>query len=119
MLAVSGITLAVQVSRRRDARRQVALAGVAAELGMAHAPTDNAMLREFGGFAFYQHGAFPRTASVMRSAIRGTASRAVCGDDDATFTAVDCRVVRYNFTSGSSRAIETREVAESLSWSSV
>lgn len=69
-LAVLYIVVAVIVGKRRESRRQAALARVAAELGMEFTPEDNALLNQFGGYAFYPHGDWKRATSVMRGAIR-------------------------------------------------
>ncbi|HEY9285532.1 MAG TPA: hypothetical protein VIP46_18920 [Pyrinomonadaceae bacterium] len=63
--------IAVVVGRRRDSRRQAALARVAAELGMGFTPEDHALLNQFGGYAFFPHGDWKRATSVMRGTVRG------------------------------------------------
>jgi hypothetical protein len=70
-LFVLFVVIAVIVGRRRDSRRQAALARVAAELGMGFAPEDNALLSQFGGYAFYPHRNWSQATSVMRGTIRG------------------------------------------------
>lgn len=70
-LAVLGIAIAVIVGQRRQSRRLAALASIAAELGMGFTPEDDALLNQFGGFAFFPHGDWPRAMSVMRGTIRG------------------------------------------------
>ena len=64
--------IAVIVGRRRDARRQAALARVAAELGLGFTPEDNALLSQFGGYAFIPHRNWSQATSVMRGTIRGS-----------------------------------------------
>lgn len=71
-LAVLGIAIAVIVGKRRESRRQAALARVAAELGMGFTQEDDALLNQVGGFAFFPHGVWPRATSVMRGTIRGS-----------------------------------------------
>jgi len=71
-LVVLFAVIAVKVGRRRDSQRQAALALVAAELGMGFTPEDNALLSQFGGFAFYPHRNWSQATSVMRGTIRGT-----------------------------------------------
>ena len=71
-LAVLGVVIAVKVGRRRDSQRQAALALVAAELGMGFTPEDNALLSQFGGFAFIPHRNWSQATSVMRGTIQGT-----------------------------------------------
>lgn len=71
-LPVFIFAVAVIVGRRREARRQVALARVAAELGMTFTPEDYSLLSQFGGFAFFPHGDWKRATSVMRGTIGGS-----------------------------------------------
>ena len=71
-LAVLGVVIAVKVGKRRESRRQAALARVAAELGMEFTPEDGALLNQFGGFAFFPHGDWKRATSVMRGTIQGS-----------------------------------------------
>ena len=71
-LVVLFAVIAVKVGRRRDSQRQAALARVAAELGMGFTPQDDALLSQFGGFAFYPHRNWSTATSVMRGTIRGT-----------------------------------------------
>ncbi len=71
-LPVLIFVIAVTVGRRRDSRRQAALARVAAELGMGFTPQDDALLNQFGGYAFYPHGDSKRATSVMRGTVRGS-----------------------------------------------
>lgn len=71
-LAVLYIIIAVRGDKRRESRRQAALARVAAELGMGFTPEDDALLNQFGGFAFYPHGDWKRVTSVMRGTIQGS-----------------------------------------------
>jgi hypothetical protein len=70
-LPVLIFVIAVIVGRRRDSRRQAALARVAAELGMGFTPEDYALLNQFGGFAFFPRGDWKRATSVMRGTVRG------------------------------------------------
>lgn len=70
-LPVLIFVIAVVVGRRRDSRRQAALARVAAELGMGFTPEDHALLNQFGGYAFFPHGDWKRATSVMRGTVRG------------------------------------------------
>ena len=87
--------IAVIVGRRRDSRRQAALALVAAELGMGFTPVDNALLSQFGGFAFFPYRKWSNATSVMRGTLRG--SPAVLFDYYATWGGVggsDTRTVR-------------------------
>jgi hypothetical protein len=70
-LAVLYFVVAVILDKRRESRRQAALARVAAELGMSFTPEDDALVNQFGGFAFYPHGDWKRATSVMRGTIRG------------------------------------------------
>ena len=72
VLFVLIVVIAVKVGRRRDSRRQAALALVAAELGMGFTPEDNALLNQFGGFAFYPHRNWSQATSVMRGTLRGS-----------------------------------------------
>jgi hypothetical protein len=39
---------------------------------MGFTPEDDALLNQFGGFAFFPHGDWPRATSVMRGTIRGS-----------------------------------------------
>jgi hypothetical protein len=71
-LPVLIFVIAVIVGRRRESLRQAALARVAAELGMGLTPEDNALLSQFGGYAFYPHGDSKRATSVMRGTVRGS-----------------------------------------------
>lgn len=71
-LPVLVFVIAVIVGRRSDSRRQAALARVAAELGMGFTPEDNALLSQFGGFAFIPHRKWSQVTSVMRGTIRGS-----------------------------------------------
>ncbi len=71
-LVVLIAVIAVVGGRRRDARRQAALARVAAELGMGFTPQDNALLSQFGGYAFYPHRNWSLATSVMRGTIQGS-----------------------------------------------
>jgi len=71
-LPVLIFVIALIVGRRSDSRRQAALARVAAELGMGFTPGDNALLNQFGGFAFYPHRNWSQVTSVMRGMIRGS-----------------------------------------------
>ncbi len=71
-LMVLFVVIAVKVGRRRDSRRQAALARVAAELGMGFTPQDNALLNQFGGYAFYPHRKWSQATSVMRGTLRGS-----------------------------------------------
>jgi len=64
--------IAVIVGRRRESRRQAALPGVAAELGMGFTPEDNALLSQFGGYAFYPHRKWSQATSVMRGTLHGS-----------------------------------------------
>jgi len=70
-LPVLIIVIAVIVGRRSDARRHVALARVAADLGMGFTPEDNALLNQFGGYAFFPHRSWSQATSVMRGTIGG------------------------------------------------
>jgi hypothetical protein len=71
LVVLIGVTAAI-VGRRRDSRRQAALARVAGELGMGFTPQDNALLSQFGGYAFIRHRNWSTATSVMRGTIRGT-----------------------------------------------
>lgn len=71
-LAVLGVVIAVKVGKRRESRRQAALARIAAELGMGFTPEDAVLLSQFGGYAFFPHGDWKRATSVMRGTIRGS-----------------------------------------------
>jgi hypothetical protein len=66
------VVIVVKVGRRRDSQRQAALARVAAELGMGFTPVDNALLNQFGGYAFYPHRKWSQATSVMRGTIHGS-----------------------------------------------
>lgn len=70
-LPVLIFVIAVIFGRRSDSRRQAALARVAAELGMGFTPVDNALLSQFGGYAFYPHRNWSQATSVMRGTIQG------------------------------------------------
>lgn len=69
--AVLYVVIAVKVYRRRETRRQSALARVAAELEMEFTPEDHGLLRQFAGIAFSLPEAVTRATSVMRGAFRG------------------------------------------------
>lgn len=71
-LFVMFVVIAVKVGRRRDSRRQAALARIAADLGMGFTPEDNALLNQFGGYAFYPHRDWSQATSVMRGTVRGS-----------------------------------------------
>ena len=71
LVVLIGVT-AVIVGRRRDSRRQAALARVAAELGMGFTPVDNTLLGQFGGYAFIPHRNWSIATSVMRGTLRGS-----------------------------------------------
>jgi hypothetical protein len=71
-LMVLFVVIAVKVGRRRDSQRQAALARVAAELGMGFTPVDNALLSQFGGFAFIPYRKWSQATSVMRGTLQGS-----------------------------------------------
>jgi hypothetical protein len=71
-LAALYLFVAVIVDKRRESRRRAALARVAAELGMGFTAEDNALLNQFGGFAFYPHGDWKRATSIMRGTLQGS-----------------------------------------------
>jgi hypothetical protein len=71
-LTVLGMVIAAIFGRRRESLRRAALASVAAELGMAFTPEDEALLTQFGGYAVFPTGAAPRATSVMRGTIEGS-----------------------------------------------
>lgn len=72
LVFVGGVAMAVMIARRRDARRLAALSQVAADLGLSFTASDNGVLRDLGGFAFYQTGSLPLATSVMRGRIHDT-----------------------------------------------
>ncbi|HEY0928282.1 MAG TPA: hypothetical protein VGE27_00065 [Gemmatimonas sp.] len=72
LVFVGGVAIAVKIARRRDAQRLAALSQVAADLGLSFTPTDNGVLRDLGGFAFYQSRSLPLATSVMRGRIHDT-----------------------------------------------
>lgn len=71
-LAVLYVVIAVKVGKRRESRRQAALARVAAELGMGFTPEDYALLNQFSGITFSLPGKLTRATSVMRGTLRGS-----------------------------------------------
>ena len=65
-LAAAFYSIAVRIGNRRDAKRLVALKGVAGELGLQFAAYDNSIPTQWGGCAINPRGDFPMATSVMR-----------------------------------------------------
>jgi hypothetical protein len=98
------VVIRVKIYRRREARRLVALARVAAELGMGFTPEERTILHQLGGITLAPPvEPTTRATSVMRGTVRG--SPVVLFDYHVTYSvgnnrsSMELTIAAFDFTS--------------------